>query len=111
MTGLDPRPDIQAVVADVRALEACLRRQGETFWADKVGRDADLIEHAMLRGLRQFLGNYGGSGSLNDLVLGDGRTVPKQENDQLDSLRLLAWESAAALLRRELADDPRKSPP
>ena len=74
----------------VRELAAFLREHGEERWADALDRDADLIASGDDTGVPRFLKRFGGTGSLNDLVL-----EPSEVDDRYVALRERAWQEAA----------------
>ena len=74
----------------VRELAAFLREHGEASWADVLDRDADLIASGDDTGVPRFLKRFGGTGSLNELVL-----EPSELDDRYVALRERAWQEAA----------------
>lgn len=92
-------PDVQALLNAMRELESLLEQNGEDFWSIKVKRAADTVAHSDAYGLTQFLGLFGGMGSLNDLVLHKGGQPLEVENERLDTLRSHAWGLADRLKR------------
>ena len=93
-------PNIQALLDAMRALQRHLE-PFDSFWAGQVQRAADEVSNSDAHGLQRFLGFFGGTGSLNDLVLHrDGRPLTV-ENDELADLRSKAW-SLADSLRHEI---------
>jgi len=92
--------DVQALLDAMRALQ--FRLEGiDDFWANNVRIASDEVSRSDAHGLSRFLSFFGGMGSLDDLVLQRSGRVLGAENDQLDELRLRAWQLADGL-KREL---------
>lgn len=94
-------PDVAELLEALRGLETLLFEQGIDTWAARLKQAADNIEKSDAYGLQQFLGMFGGMGSLNDLILSQDGKLPIEKNEQLNSLRSKAW-SLANNLRREI---------
>ena len=94
-------PDVLALSGAMHELESFLREQGHTYWADKVARCAQLVDQPDAYGLKQFLGLFGGMGSLNDLALWSQDSSLTPENERLDALRSKAWKITNKLAREE----------
>lgn len=94
-------PDVQALLNAMRELESLLEQNGEDFWSIKVKRAADTVARSDPYGLTQFLGLFGGMGSLNDLVLHKGGQPLEAENERLDTLLSHVW-GLADQLKREI---------
>ena len=85
----------------IERLARFLRDHNESFWADKLDQDAVWIRQDDAHGVDQFLGLFGGMGSLNDLVFDpmNGNCEPGEEaalNERFQTLRHDAWEQARA---------------
>lgn len=101
---------LHAVVSD---LEALLRGDGETHWADWMRRVITQLEQGHPGAAQSLLRAYGGMGSFNDLALGQDyssgrfqwRADAGELNDRLDALRGRAWELARAI--RDASPAPR----
>jgi hypothetical protein len=89
------------VAESIERLAWFLRDHNESFWANKLDQDAVWIRRDDSYGLNQFLGLFGGMGSLNDLVFDpmNGNCEAGEEaalNEQFQTLRHDAWERAEA---------------
>ncbi|MDB5676862.1 MAG: hypothetical protein JWM65_3844 [Sphingomonas bacterium] len=94
-------PDVQRLLDAMRELHVFLSQQGEDFWSGKIAKAADSVAQSDGWGLEQFLGMFGGMGSLNDLVLYNGAEYSRAEDEQLDRMRAKAW-NLADQLRHEI---------
>lgn len=89
-----PHPEVARLVMMLRGIEAHLARHGAPHWAVSVSRSRAAVEASDAAGLRSFLAMFGGSGSLNDLMLERG-------NAALQRMLSAAWSLAARLQREE----------
>lgn len=87
-------PEVARFVALLRGLEAHLAAHGAAHWAASIGRSRAVVEASDAAGLRSFLAMFGGSGSLNDLMLEGG-------NAELERMLSTAWKLATKLQREE----------
>lgn len=67
--------NIQLLAGQLREIERLLRQNGETFWSQKIARAAENLMQSDAEGLAQFLGMFGGAGSLNDAAERFGQDV------------------------------------
>jgi hypothetical protein len=75
-------------IDDVLARVVELLRLGELDdWATALERQRASLSHDIAHTTRTIRGMYGGTGSLNDVVLFRGGLLLHQENDEFDSLR------------------------
>lgn len=95
----------RALHAVVSELEALLRGDGETHWADWMQRVITQLEQGDPGAPESVLRAYGGMGSFNDVALGldysnghfQWRADAGELNECLDALRGRAWQLARAI--------------
>ena len=95
----------RALHAVVSELEALLRGDGETHWADWMQRVITQLEQGDPGAPESVLRAYGGMGSFNDVALGldyssghfQWRADAGELNERLDALRGRAWQLARAI--------------
>lgn len=69
-------PDVAELARRLGKLEDHLALNGEPHWATAIGRCRASVESSDAWGLGNFMGMFGGMGSLNDLVLHRGGATP-----------------------------------
>jgi len=84
-------PEVRALADMMREMRHLLQTHNQTHWADLIAKSLHSIEKSDAYGLDQFLGLFGGMGSLNDCPL----------DDRFDKLMHRTWELANKL-KREL---------
>ncbi|OAV51592.1 hypothetical protein A6U98_18270 [Rhizobium sp. WYCCWR10014] len=100
--GVQLHHDVTRFAAILRKLALLLMANGAVFWASHVETCLRAVENSDTWGLRRFKEMFGGTGSLNDLVLQRDGSPLLQENDELRALLDEAWILAGELARREL---------
>lgn len=93
---------LQRLLADLHSAIELLNDSGDTFWRDTLVTQGRQIEAGSRYGLERLLGNFGGMGSFNDLVLTSGPSddhVDLGATAELDDLRSRIYDGAKALMR------------
>jgi hypothetical protein len=83
-------PELSEFITELQALEKILTTQSENFWADNVSKSRQLAEKSDGYSVDQFLGLFGGMGSLNDLVLKTSQSENTEFEDHLSRAYALA---------------------
>ena len=92
----------QELIEVVESLIALLDEDGEMHWKAWMINTHDLLLASDYSGIEHLLRAYGGMGSFNDLILGQGfengavhwKSGHEKLNERLDALRSKAWELA-----------------
>lgn len=100
-------PKTKELINVLQSLIDLLQRDHETYWSKWMSVSKSRIEASDFSGVTHLLGAYGGMGSFNDLILGQGRQRGKivwkdnhaELNTELSRLRNEAWELATSIKR------------
>lgn len=85
-------PQLTEFIAILEYLENVLTEYETPFWARKIARVKKIAEKSDGYCVEQFLGLFGGMGSLNDLVLNAPASVNDKLHKQLSRAHKLASE-------------------
>jgi hypothetical protein len=79
--------EIEQINQDLEHAERILISAGEFDWADYFAKAASHFSHDPQEGAQYILGFFGGSGTVNDLVLYKDQQPMIEENDEFDRVR------------------------
>jgi hypothetical protein len=92
--------DINAMIAAMLEMSLLLRRYDNTSWAERIDDCRFHIEKSDFYGVEKFRGFLGGMGSLNDVVLQRGGSLPQADNERFDTLRVAVADCVEHLRRK-----------
>jgi hypothetical protein len=95
---MELHPDVVHFCNLLKELENLLKDHRGGFWVEEIQKCRRVVENSDAWGVHRFLGLFGGTGSLNDLILQRNGTILIEENHELDALLTKASRAAQDLV-------------